>query len=288
MMRAASAALITLLSTGQYFIGDLFTITLKSGSILRWTNFDQSLTYSSNTWTTSTDNSTQPLISRGEIRNARGTEVGTCDVTLSGGQSSTISGTRLGLFANNGGFDGAQIKIERVFQATAGDTSAGALLLFQGLVASVDPGATTVVLHCKDIMEYLSITMPRNLWQPGCNNQFCDAGCGLSLATLTQAETVQGGSTVTSIVGSVVKADNYFQYGTITFLTGANAGFTTPVRSYAGGIFIPSLTLPNVPSTGDTFSAIPGCARTFAACTAWSNTANFNGFPFVPPPETAF
>ena len=65
MMRAASAALITLLAAGQYFIGDLFTITLKSGSILRWTNFDQNLTYSSNTWTTSTDNAAQPIISRG-------------------------------------------------------------------------------------------------------------------------------------------------------------------------------------------------------------------------------
>lgn len=288
MMRTASGALITLLATGTYFMGDLFTIILKSGTTYRWTNFDQSLTYSSNTWTASSDNGTQPLISRGEIRNAVGLEVGTCDLTLSGGQSATIGGIRLGVFAANGGFDGASVKIERVFMATAGDTSAGTLLLFQGQVASADPGATTVVLHLKDIAEFLSISMPRNLWQPSCNNQFCDAGCGLSLAGLTQAETVQAGSTTTSINGSVVKTDGYFQYGTMTFLTGANAGFTTPVRSYTGGAFIPSLALPNAPSTGDTFSATPGCARTYAACGGWSNTANFDGFPYVPPPETAF
>ena len=287
-MKTASGALVTLLAGDHYLMADLYTITLRGGTILRWTNFDQNLTISSTTWTCSTDNGSQPICKRGEIRNARGTEVGTCDVTLLGGTSATISGTRLGVFALNGGFDGATVLIQRIFMATAGDTSAGAITLFHGLVASADPGATQTVLHLKDIREYLAISMPRNLWQPGCNNAFCDSACGLSLATYTTAETVAAGSTTTSIPGSVVKADGYFQGGQITFTSGANNGFSTPVRSYAGGIFVPTLALPSAPSTGDTFTATAGCARTYAACTAFSNAARFRGYPYVPPVETAF
>lgn len=287
-MKAASGALVALLATDHFLMADLYTVTLYGGTVLRWTNFDQNLTLGANTFTCATDNGTQPICKRGEIRNARGTEVGTCDVTLLGGQSATIGGTRLGVFALNGGFDGAQVLIQRIFMATAGDTSAGAITLFQGLVASADPGATQTVLHLKDIREYLSISFPRNLWQPGCNNAFCDAGCGLSLATYTQAEAVTAGSTTTSIPGSVIKADGYFQGGTLTFTSGANNGFSTPIRGYAGGIFTPALALPNAPSTGDTFTATAGCARTQAACTTYGNLARFRGYPFVPPVETAF
>jgi len=287
-MKTASGALVTLLAGDHFLMADLYTITLRGGTILRWTNFDQNLTISATTWTCATDNGTQPICKRREIRNARGTEVGTCDVTLLGGTAATISGTRLGVFALNGGFDGATILIQRIFMATAGDTSAGAITLFQGLVASADPGATQTVLHLKDIREYLSIPMPRNLWQPSCNNQFCDAGCGLSLATYTQAEAVTAGSTTTSIPGSVIKTDGYFQGGMLTFTSGANAGFSTPIRSYVGGVFVPVLALPSAPTTGDTFTATAGCPRTYAACTAFSNTARFRGYPFVPPVETAF
>jgi len=287
-MKAASGALVTLLATDHYLMADLYTITLRGGSILRWTNFDTNLVISSTTWTCATDNGSQPIVTRGEIRNARGTEVGTCDLTLLGGTSATISGTRLGVFALNGGFDGAQVLIQRIFMATAGDTSAGAVTIFQGLVAAVDPGATQTVLHLKDIKEYLSISFPRNLWQPGCNNQFCDAGCGLSLAAYTTAETVTAGATTTSIPGSVVKASGYFQGGVLTFTSGANAGFSTPIRSYSGGVFVPALALPSTPSTGDTFTATAGCPRTQAACATFGNSANFQGYPYVPPVETAF
>jgi len=46
--------------------------------------------------------------------------------------------------------------------------------------------------------------------------------------------------------------------------------------------------LPFAPNAGDAFTAYPGCDKTQNTCTAkFNNLANFEGFPYVPAPETA-
>jgi len=46
--------------------------------------------------------------------------------------------------------------------------------------------------------------------------------------------------------------------------------------------------LPFAPAFGDAFTVYAGCDRTLATCQGrFNNKANFRGFPFVPPAETA-
>jgi len=47
--------------------------------------------------------------------------------------------------------------------------------------------------------------------------------------------------------------------------------------------------LPFAPAAGDVFTAYPGCDKTQATCASpkFSNLVNFEGFPYVPAPETA-
>lgn len=285
-MKSASGALIALLNTGSVFnMGDLWTITLRSGTVLRWTNVDTDLSMSGNTWTASTDQGGQPLIRRGPIRCVRGLEVDTLDVTLLTGGSGLLSGIQLPLAAHNGAFDGARVKVERVVMPTWGDTSGGSLTLFEGEVAGVDPASAQTVLHVKSDLERHNIQMPHTLMMPGCANSFGDPACGIVLSTLTSTGTAGAGTNASQVTG-VAGADNYYNLGVITMTSGPAAGSRRSIKSFVGGVVVPAVPFPVAPGAGDTFSIYPGCARTQAACAGWGNSNRFRGCPYVPRPET--
>ena len=288
-MKSASAALITLLNGNTvYLMADLYTITLRGGSILRWANCDTDLTLSPNTFTAPTDQGTQPLVQRGPVRTVKGLEVDTMELTLLGGGSAKIAGIAMPLFAHNGGFDGCRVKVERVFMPTWGDTTPGSLVLFEGNVAGVDPTSTQVSLKVKSDLEKLQAKMPHTLFMPGCANAFGDAGCGKVLSTITDTGAAGSGTSISQVVVATGKGDGYYNLGVLTMTSGAATGSRRAVKSYtsASGIAVLALPLPSAAAVGDTFSIYPGCARTKAACTTWGNLTRFRGCPFVPPPET--
>ena len=78
-MKEAPEAMIALLQSGDpLFMCDLYTVTLQSGSALRWTNADIDLTVGGNLFDSGDDQGTTPLVSRGSIRNARSTGATRC------------------------------------------------------------------------------------------------------------------------------------------------------------------------------------------------------------------
>lgn len=291
-MRAASGALISALNSGATFlVANCYTLTLRGGAIYRWTSCDMSLTVNGNLFTCASDNGTQPLISRGNIRHTRGTEVQTCDITLSGGQSARISGVSVPLFAHNGGFDGAQILVEWVPMGPAGwgDTSLGSVVIFQGNVAGVSPTTSTVVLTVKGLNELLNRPMPRTIIQAACANAFGDVNCGKSLAGLTVASSISSGASATGFTASgLAQATGYFNLGTLTMTSGACSGATRAISGFTSGGIITLVTpLPATPSNGDTFTITPGCDKQFTTCgTKYANSTAYRGCPWVPAPET--
>ena len=109
-----------------------------------------------------------------------------------------------------------------------------------------------------------------------------------SAASFFEANTAQAGSTVNKLISLSAKADGFYDNGQIVFTSGANTGLTKAVKSYSGQQFFFNSPLPFAPSAADTFIAYPGCDKTQATCTAkFNNLANFEGFPYVPAPETA-
>jgi hypothetical protein len=86
--------------------------------------------------------------------------------------------------------------------------------------------------------------------------------------------------------------NGYFSMGVIIFTSGVNNGLSRLIQTYTNNgsnnvcNVIPPL--PNAPSSGDTFSCIPGCSRTLSTCVnKFNNEAHFMGYPFVPTPESA-
>lgn len=266
-----------------YWVAELFTITLIGGGILRFTTADTDIVSGGLTFS-----STGPLIQRGKIRNTVGVEVDTLGLTVVPKSTDLVNGQAWMPAVLNGALDGADVKVEKAYMPTWGNTAAGTLIMFAGRVAEVRPSRSFMDIDVKSHLELLNIQMPRNLWQPGCVHTTFDAGCTLVKASFKSSTTVGGGSTTTVLNCGLAQAAGYFDLGTITFTSGPNSGISRTVKSYTPGVITLLSALPNVPGTGNGFDAYPGDDKTQATCTnKFANLANFKATPYIPVAETA-
>lgn len=264
-------------------MADLYTITLKSGTVLRYTTWDSSLTVSGNTFLTG-----PPNIHRSAIEEKLGMDVGALEVTINASLTDTVNGVPVLQAIGQGLFDGAAFKIERLFMDSA-STQIGTVIRFAGFVGPVEElTRSSAKITVNSGTEFLKMELPAIILQPGCTNTLFDARCTLSKASFVDANTVQAGSTVNKLISLSAKSDGYFDNGQLVFTSGANNGLVKAVRSYLSQTFFFNSPLPFVPNAGDTFNAYPGCDKTQATCSGkFANLAHFEGFPFVPSPETA-
>lgn len=260
-MIAASPALITILNSQQFYKADLYTITLNSGTILRYTDADGDLIVGANTFIC-----TGPIITRGTTRIVPGIEVDTLDISIRPKDTDLISGITFQQFTQNGGFDGAYIQVDRIFMSTFGDTTPGVINRFYGRVSDSQPSRSEIVLTVKSLLELLNTMMPRNLYQFNCVHTLFDAGCTLSKASFASNSSATSGSTASTINCGLAQAVDFFKLGTIIWLTGANAGVTRTIKDYSPGVLKLSLALQFVPTIGDTFTVYPGCDKQQTTC----------------------
>jgi uncharacterized phage protein (TIGR02218 family) len=291
IVKTAGAALISLLNAQQFISADLYTFTLASGTIYRYTNADGDLTSGGFLFS-----SAGPTLSRGRTRIVIGVEVDTLAISF-GVNSSVLIGTiPVAQFAAQGGFDGARVKLERVFMPLTswGDTSAGTLIMFVGRVAEVQCTRSGVAMNVNSDLELLNVMLPRNLYQAGCVHSLFDTGCTLLKASYAAAgtTTAAAGSTAKVLNCALTAATGWFDLGTVTFTGGLNTGVSRTVKSQTlAGTDTLTLSnpLPYTPTVGDAFIAYPGCAKTSAICDSkFANKVNFRGFETIPAPETSY
>jgi uncharacterized phage protein (TIGR02218 family) len=261
-------------------LADLWTITLISGQVLRWTSADIPISANGQTFAVG------PIIKRGNTRLTASLEVDTLDVAIETGQTTMLGPIPFAHAAANGALDGASVKLERAFMAAWGNVSA-TVHLFEGRVSGIDPKHTEVGIQVKSLLEILDSKWPRNLYQPACCHQLYGSGCGKARASYQAAGTATGG-TATRINWQTGKPAGYYDQGVIVFTSGQNLGARRTIKSStASGVEI-SLPLPYPAKPGDAFQIVPGCDKTHAACKEKFGNANaFRGFPWVPKPETA-
>jgi len=285
-MRTATPALIALLSSNQFVMADLYTITLATGDAFYYADYDADLIVGGNIYL-----SNNLQISRSGIRTVSGIEVDTLSVDIAADPTHTMLGRPFVQIANNGGLDGARMQIDRVFMPLDNptDTSAGTMLLFNGEINVDEVDRGTARLSVLSDIALLNVQMPRNIYQAGCLHTLFDAGCGLSKAAFAVSSSVHAGSTKTQINCGLSQAADYFALGTITFSSGPNAGVSRTVKAYSPGIITLSLPLKAMSTVGDVFKAYPGCDKQQSTCTTkFNNLPRFRGFPYIPIPETAF
>ncbi len=284
-MKNITSQLQTLLNTGVFVMADLYTFTLIDGTVLRYTDFDQTLVWSGNSYPAS-----QVLFNRTKCSWKNDLSVDALQVDAIPLPAGTVKGTSFLSACKNGVLDGATLQLDRAFLTPGSLTVTGIVTTFLGRVADIEADRLKAKLTVNSHLELLNIQMPRNLYSPGCIHVLYGAtGCGLSQASFTTTGSVTGymanpninlnsppytetgtvrslpAPTNTEIFTELSESDGFFTYGTITFTSGQNNGFQRTVESYTllppqetMGETISSITVaepwPYVPAAGDSFT----------------------------------
>ena len=287
-MKPASPALIALLNSGEQFImADLYTLTLLGGTtILRYSAASTPVVANGYVFAAG------PKFERSKTKVVIGTQVDELDIKIYPETTDLIGSTPFLEAAWQGQFDGALLQLERAFMGASGgeygDTSAGTVILFSGRISDIDCSRTGIEMKCRSHLELLNIQMPRRLWQSSCTHAFGDAMCQFNRSSLAATFSAGSGSTTTVIQGAPTTTTPYVQ-GTITALSGGNAGSSRTISSFvSGGSVTIKLAFLSPVDAGDRFQLLPGCDRTLATCmNIFNNALHFGGFPYIPTPETA-
>lgn len=280
-MRTADMTLITALAARTpLWSADLFTISLLDGTVYRWTSADQSIVWSGNVYS-----AIGPAIQRSSWSAKNTTEVPELEIQLYSTGSDLAAGN-IKTLLHNGFLDGAAIELRRAFMPTFGDTSFGAVLLFTGRAGKVaiDSLGAKITATASNVL--LTQYVPRNTYQTGCIHTLYDAGCTLNRADFSLGFTVlNANSLIVNIDGTAMPDATIYLLGTLEMTSGAGVGQVRTVNAVSSTSFGVSYPFYSVPQPGDTFTVTQGCNKTVSRCAVFNNTANYRGFPFIPPAE---
>lgn len=251
-------------------------ITLKDGTVQRFTAHPVDLTIGANTY--SADASIDPS----EVVSSSDLSSDMLEMTLLLGAAGGIPRADM----EAGRYDGASV---RVFQVDYTDPDAGQLTLRSGELGRVSTRRGRGSAEIRGLADRLRASVGRDI-QPVCDAELGDARCTVDLGPLTEAATVTAVASrqaftdenLTAVAGTLA-------FGKCTWITGNNAGLSMEIRANAsGGIITLSQPMPRAIQVGDTASLVPGCDKTVETCkTTYANLVNFRGFPHVPGGDAA-
>ncbi len=162
-------------------MADLYTITLKAGTVLRYTTWDTNLVVSGNTFLTG-----PPNIARTAIEEKLGMDISTIDVTITASLADLLNGVPVLQSIGLGLFDGAAFKIERLFMDATGQ-QIGTVIRFAGFIGAVDElTRSSAKLQIESGTKLLQMDLPAILLQPACTNTLFDARCTLVKTNMLQ------------------------------------------------------------------------------------------------------
>lgn len=286
-MKTATTALKTLLTSGDFVRADLYTFTLSSGTIVRFTSADRVISWSGNTYGIGVK------ISDGGVKASVGLGANNLTIDLASNPNDTIGATNFFSLLRTNGLDGAKIVVDRVYApswAAMASSPTGTINRFSGRFSAITTlSRTGATIEAAPWTELMNVNMPTNVYQPSCLHVLFDTGCGLNRTSFAVSGSVSSGSTVLVLNTGLSQAAGYFTLGKIVFTSGPNNGQVRTVKSHAagGGLTLVS-PLPSAPATGDTFTIYPGCDLSQSTCTSkFSNLSRFRGFPYVPVPEAS-
>lgn len=279
MSRTLSSGMTTHLSGSAHSRCYMLRITLTDGTVIGITDHDKDIDYD--------------LDSEGMVTYDSRTGVLTSDVSLSAGLDADnyeITGPiqSNGNFTQQaivgGRFDRASVKLFQVNHKRLAD---GPIKLMAGKIAEARAEGGRFVFEVRSDFDLFNQTVGRVL-TPYCDADYGDARCGATAETLSATVAVATSALQVGVTYTGTYADNYFDFGTVTFTSGELLN-TRPVEIWkwdetATGVATVTLFTQavDVPAVGDTLTITRGCPRTRAGCMARNNIVNFRGFPEIP------
>jgi uncharacterized phage protein (TIGR02218 family) len=265
-------------------VANLFTFSLLSGPVLTYTDWRRPIRVAGTVY------SPTPRLVRGTVRVERGTNVSTQQVKIQEANSTVIT------MLAQGFFNRALYRMDRIFAADATLQWTQPMNRFCGRVNSID-GITRseAQLTIKCMLDDLDNDYPRQVLAADCNAVLFDQTCGLSRASYIVSSAAAAGCTKVKLLSGLSNPDVYFTQGVVTFTSGPMSGISYMVKSYTGGVIVPSYPFLTAPAAGTTFTVTPGCDKTLATCQSkygYNPSAGhapfFRGMPFVPDPTVTY
>ncbi|MGR7993753.1 DUF2163 domain-containing protein [Xanthobacter sp. ZOL 2024] len=274
-MRTVPTALASHLAGGATTLCSAWRLTRRDGLVLGFTDHDHDLDLEGLTLKAASG------IAASEHASAEGLAV--TGAELSGALSAeALSADDLAA----GLYDGAAIELLRVNWADP----AQHLLLTRGTIGEVRCEDGSFTAEIRSQTDALNQTRGR-LYGVRCDADLGDARCGVDLAAAAYAA-----SGVVVAIDSALRlrleglsdyAAETFARGTARFTSGANAGFSTEVKSHTLEDGVAAIRLWQRPpfsvAVGDEVALTAGCDKHFSTCRdRFSNHLNFQGFPHMP------
>lgn len=121
------------------------------------------------------------------------------------------------------------------------------------------------------------------MFQATCRAEFCDSKCKLNIVNYTYQSFVSSVTNNKIINCNLNKAENTFSKGRIMFTSGLNNDLTLDVKYSNGGMIELMLPANYTINMNDTFDIIEGCNGVIENCQdRFGNAINFRGEPFIP------
>ncbi len=170
-----------------------------------------------------------------------------------------------------------------IFRYNYNALAGGIDTLLAGNLGEFTINRNTLIVELRDIRQYLQQGVG-DVTSKTCRARLGDARC------LFDIESTRVSGTITSVTSNRVfadsgrtEADDWFGEGEITWVTGANEGLRTKVKTFAntGGEFSLALPMFATVEVGDTYTAVPGCRKRLEEdCRdKFNNVLNFVGEP---------
>jgi hypothetical protein len=291
--------LTALLATRQFVYVDCFTIFPKIGDPLRYSSAQRTVSLfpiddDSNLAYFTSD---KVKVSGLQMKAGIGVEVDEQTLHMDFPPDFRYYGMSMPNAIKVGRLDGSTIRRDRYFAVNWGspnepvDWIAG-ITMFMGRFSTVDKVSRSMAeFKVKSNLILLNVKMPHNLYQTQCNNTFGDPVCGIDRGALQINTTIGVGSDALTIYTSDAAANH--KYGTCYFEDVYSVTQTRTIKSVEVGVKIVLVSpLDFTPEVGENFLMQPGCSRTWdgdePSCETWNNQPQYKGYPFVPPPESAF
>lgn len=283
MKSTTTACMALLTGSRQAYMVELYTITLATGQVLRYSAGDSEISFGGVTWILG------PLFKRGRTRLTVGIQTDTMSLEIKPRTEDSLLGLPWRTAARNGALSRARVLVQRGYAASPQDPILGLIHKFEGRIGAIQFDVAAIKTSVVSDTHLLDIKMPRHIVGPGCDNNLFDSACGVNKAAFSSSRTASSGSTQSSVVasGGAMGVD-YYALGEIVFTSGPNSGSRRTIKGNSASVISLSYPLPSTPGVGDAFTITPGCDKQVTTCqNKFANKTRFRGLPYVPVAESA-
>ena len=274
MPRTVSANLKTHLAASVTTVSYLWKITRKDNTVFRFTDADKNIEYDSETYQSINSGSLSAIAQSANLAPDN------FDYTVILNSSAIDKDDIIA-----GLFDYADVEIYLINRESPAD---GVITLIRGKF-----GQVKIIEDDKAFVEFRSLAQLLSqgigrTYTHECDADLGDSRCGVTLASYTVTGTLTGVTDNQEFADSSrSEADDYFNYGVLTWTGGNNNGLSMEVKDFISstGAFKLVSPMPFAVQVGDTYSVYKGCSKTKTACKSFGNILNFRGFGEVPGPD---